>query len=390
MTGKRRRVARDIYLGFTALCLAGAAVGGWLFPDRAMDRTLIQLVFYGAWSCLFGARVGGLIGAMMEEDRCSELDMGVLSSMGAMLGTLAGGLVGTAITGLGLSTLSWEAVWVAAVALAATHALIGRLWPLRVERLAHLDDRGRLLGSDGSPLEPQRQPLRMPDRLGLLLALSAAVVLGLTLVMAAMMGGDLGHPVMMAPMMYGMSGTMLGGLLGGWLAGLLDEHEGHPDHDNPIMVAAMALMAGMMGGMPSGMLGGMMAIMGPAAIGWSVAGGLGLLVASWAVVMRGRYRFARAPSEAAPRATEAQSGLAPPLTGRAPIGHAVLQVQGMTCDACRVRVERGLSQVPGVTTVQVDVERGTVEIRWTEAFSGLDAVGQRIEALGYELVGGVP
>lgn len=382
MTRTRRRVARDVFFGLSAFALLGAGVAGLLFPDRAMDRTLLQLVFYGAWSCLLGARVGGLLGAMMEEDCCSELDMGVLSSMGAMLGTLAGGLVGTALTGLGLSTLSWGEVWVGAVCLAAAHALIGRLWPLRVARLVHLDARGRTLGSDGLPLPPDQQPLRMPDRLGVLLALSAAIVLGLTLAMAAMMGGDLGHPVMMAPMMYGMAGTMLGGMVGGWLAGLLDEHEGHPDHDNPVMVAAMALMAGMMGGMPSGMLGGMMAVMGVQAIGWTVVGGLALGVACWVLVMRGRYRVVHAPGQNSPRVTEAAPA---PLILNG--GHAVLRVRGMTCDACRLRIERGLASVPGVAQVRADVEAGTVEIWWTAAFAGLEAVGQRIETLGYELVG---
>jgi hypothetical protein len=76
-----------------------------------------------------------------------------------------------------------------------------------------------------------------------------------TRLIAVMMGSDLGHPVMMAPMMYGMFGTMIGGMLGAWLARLFDEHEGHPDHDNPVVVSAMALMAGMMGGMPSTHLG---------------------------------------------------------------------------------------------------------------------------------------
>jgi hypothetical protein len=287
----RRRLSRNIFLVFSAFTLAGGGVSGWLFRDSPMDAVLLQLTFYGAWSCLFGARVGGYLGAMMEEDCCSDLDMGVLSSMGSMLGTLSAGLLGTALTGLALRTLPWEVVFLGFVAFAAAHALLGRVRPLRAVRSTHIDRRGRILGADGVPLPADQQPPRMPDRVGVLLAVAAGVILTLTLVMAVLMGSDLGHPVMMAPMMYGMFGTMLGGMVGGWLAGLLDEHEGHPDHDNPVMVSAMALMAGMMGGMPSGMIGGMMAVMGVNAIAATVAGGLVIAAVSWAWVMRGRYRI---------------------------------------------------------------------------------------------------
>jgi hypothetical protein len=133
----------------------------------------------------------------------------------------------------------------------------------------------------------------MKDRVAVLMALGFVFVLGLTLVMARMMGWNLGHPAMLAPMMYGMSGTMAGGMLGGWLAGVLDEHRGAPDRDNPIMVAAMALMAGMMGGMPSGMIGGMMAVMGDLAIAITIASGVVFTIAAWMIVMRGRYGIVR-------------------------------------------------------------------------------------------------
>jgi hypothetical protein len=131
----RRRLARNIFLGVSAVSLAGAGVSGWLFAARPMDMVLLQLVFYGCWTCFFGARVGGCFGAMMEEDCCSELDMGVLSSMGSMIGTLSAGLVGTALVGLGLATMPWWALWTAAVVVAVVLAGLGYLRPLRVQRL---------------------------------------------------------------------------------------------------------------------------------------------------------------------------------------------------------------------------------------------------------------
>jgi copper chaperone CopZ/MFS family permease len=384
MFATRRRIARNIFLGFSLLSLAGAGLAGLLFEAKPMDMVLLQLVFYGAWSCLFGARVGGHLGAMMEEDCCSDLDMGVLSSMGSMLGTLSAGLVGTALTGLGLATVPWWAVFAVFVTFALVHGLLGRFSPRRMERLPHVDKRGRVLGPDRRPLPLEQQPPRMPDRVAVLLAIAAAVALALTLAMAVMMGSDLGHPVMMAPMMYGMFGTMLGGMLGGWLAGLLDEHEGHPDHDNPVMVSAMALMAGMMGGMPSGMIGGMMAIMGQKAVALTVAGGLAIAGLSWFWVVRGRYRVARAePLGFVPEAAPRPEGAAAVAVGEGPVGSTVLRVAGMTCDACRMRVTREVGAVAGVQAVDVDVEAGRVSVAWGEGFEGVEVVSRKIAHLGY-------
>ena len=379
----RRRLSRNIFLGFSAFSLAGAGVAGWLFAARPMDMVLIQLTFYGAWCCLFGARVGGLLGAMMEEDCCSELDMGVLSSMGSMLGTLSAGLIGTAVTGLAISTLPWPQVFGGFVAFALAHAALGAVRPLRVTRSPHIDKRGRVLGPDGRPLPAEAQPPRMPDRVGVLLAISAAVVLALTLIMAVMMKVDFGHPVMMAPMMYGMFGTMIGGMLGGWLAGLLDEHEGHPDHDNPVMVSAMALMAGMMGGMPSGMIGGMMAVMGVKAISTTVVGGVVIAGFSWAWVMRGRYGIsaAEAAPSAAPDEAAREGGAHPSAAG----GSVTLAVTGMTCDACRAKVTRKVGELAGVQRVEVDLQGGRVVVEWGDGFVGLDAVKERIETVGYSV-----
>jgi copper chaperone len=381
---RTRRVVRAVFVVLAALSLAGAVVAGIAFEAHRMDMVLLQLVFYGAWWCLAGSWVGGYIGAAMEEDACSELDMGVLSSMGAILGTLSAGLIGTAVTGIGLLH-SWWVVWGVTAALAALQLVFGSFRRVGVARLPHYDERGHLLGPRGERLPAEHQPLRMRDRIALLLAASVVLMLGLTLAMALMMGSDLGHPVMMAPMMYGMFGTMLGGMLGGWLAGLLDEHRGHPDHDNPVMVAAMALMAGMMGGMPSGMIGGMMAVMGDRAIGLTIAAGVLLLFLAWAAVVRGRYRFVLAAGDEAPRPALPP---APPI-GRsvaAPAaGGAALKVTGMTCDVCVGKVTRGVAGVAGVVGVEVDLPAGVVAVRWAEGFAGLAEVRERITDLGYEV-----
>ncbi len=266
--------------------LAAAGVSGWFFEASKVDRQLAQLVFYGCWSGLIGAWIGGRIGADAEEDACGGgLDMGVTSSMGALLGSASLSLIGTAIVGLD----SWELVWGVAVALAMLHPALTRVWPMRLRRLPHLDARGRWLDAELRPLLVQ--PLRMRDRLGVALVLLVLVTLGLMGLMAAWMGGGLASPMMMAAMMYGMLGTMLGGMVGGWLAGVTDRHAGPPEHDNAIMVASMALMAGMMGAMPTGMMGAMMALMTLPYVVVTLACGVLLPVVTWAVVLRGRYRW---------------------------------------------------------------------------------------------------
>jgi copper chaperone len=377
MNERTRQVVRALVASTALLSLLGAGLAGLVFGQKTMDLVLLQLVFYGSWACLVGSFVGGTLGAAIEEDACGELDMGIMSSMGGILGTLSTGLLGTALTGLSF-VWPWQAVWVGALLLGALHLLVWWAWPYRLVR-AHLDERGCVCDAQGRRLPDEQQPLRMRDRVAVLLAVSVLLVLGLTLIMAVMMGSDLGHPVMMAPMMYGMFGTMLGGMLGGWLAGLLDEHRGAIEHENPVMVGAMALMAGMMGGMPSGMIGGMMAIMGTRAISVTVGAGLLLVLLIGLVALRGRYRLDRGtgpgpalgPVQAAPKMNL--------------VGSTTVVVRGMTCADCVSKVRRRLLALPGVGTVEVDLASGLVTLRWGEAFAGLDEVHQAILDLGYEV-----
>ncbi len=377
MNERTRRVTRTLMVGSSLVCLVGAGLSGLWFADHPMDMVLIQLVFYGAWACVVGAFLGGTLGAALEEDACGELDMGTMSSMGAILGTLSAGLLGTALPGLAFF-VPWQALWLGAVGIEVVHLLVRRAWPFHLVRGPHLDDRGCVQDASGRRLPVEHQPMRMRDRVAVLLTVSAGVMLLLTLVMAKMMGSDLGHPVMMAPMMYGMFGTMLGGMVGGWLAGLLDEHRGAEEHENSVMVGAMALMAGMMGGMPSGMIGGMMGVMGTSAIGVTVGAGLLLLVLLWVVAVRGRYVWVRGAVSERSAGTQAR-----PL-GRT-TGGATVQVAGMTCGACVGKVQRAAIAVPGVTAVTVELDSGRVHLQWSAAFGGLDQVRGAIEGVGYEV-----
>lgn len=378
-----------------ALTLAGYA--GWAFDRLPVDQVLLQMVFYGAWSSLIGAWAFGCWAVAVEEDACSSMDMGVISSMGAFFGSLACGLAGTAAVGLAL-THGWLPIFAITVALAALHACAAIFLPTEIRRHPHIDARGRACGEAGAPLSEEQQPLRMRDRMSILLGLAFALFLSLTLVMALMMGSNLGHPVMMAPMMYGMFGTMLGGMMGGWLAGVMDEHQGAPEHENPIMVAAMALMAGMMGGMPSGMIGGMMGVMGDTAVAITIAYGVAFAVCVSTMVLWKRYRIGmRAPQsetdvaarrggakdDSRIRASEPKSLASRENEMSTSTGETKLSVKGMHCDGCVSRITSKVGALAGVSSVAVQLERGIVEIAWGDGFAGVGAVQERIRALGY-------
>lgn len=371
----RSWVRRSLWASVAAT-LVGAGATGWWFSNRPMDQVLVQLTFYGAWAALLGSYLGGRLGAMVEEDACREMDMGVTSSMGAFVGAVAWSIVGNALPGLAL-THRWDAVLLGFGLLTVAVAGVD-LSGFKVWRRPGFDPRGRRVDPDGR--EQDVQPSRMRDRFTVVVTLAMLVLLGLVAWMAVRMGGDLGHPVMLAPMMYSMTGGMVGGILGGWLAGLLDEHRGAPEHENSMMIAAMALMSGMMGAMPAAMVASMLAVMGDVPVGVTTAAGLALGLGSVWILLRGRYTLRRAGGD---------EDTAPEIVRRRAVGDDLqaltLRVTGMTCGACGRRVTRRLAEVPGVAAVQVDVEAGLAEITIRDTFPGVVAAAEALEEIGYPL-----
>ncbi|ADD45468.1 Heavy metal transport/detoxification protein [Stackebrandtia nassauensis DSM 44728] len=61
-------------------------------------------------------------------------------------------------------------------------------------------------------------------------------------------------------------------------------------------------------------------------------------------------------------------------------------VTGMTCGHCATSVTNELNRVPGVETVSVDVEGGTVTIGSTTALDD-EAVRAAVDEAGYQLTG---
>ena len=62
---------------------------------------------------------------------------------------------------------------------------------------------------------------------------------------------------------------------------------------------------------------------------------------------------------------------------------ADLRVTGMDCPSCVVAIESGLAELPGVGTVEVDLNAETARAHYDPARLTIDALAQRIEQLGF-------
>lgn len=61
-----------------------------------------------------------------------------------------------------------------------------------------------------------------------------------------------------------------------------------------------------------------------------------------------------------------------------------ITVSGMTCQHCAASVREELSEIPGLTVLDIDVASGKVTLSGTEV--DVEAVGAAVEEAGYQLV----
>ncbi len=61
-------------------------------------------------------------------------------------------------------------------------------------------------------------------------------------------------------------------------------------------------------------------------------------------------------------------------------------VQGMHCASCSSRIEKVLSQMPGIREAVVNLAEESLRLQWDPALTDLEAVSQRLKALGFDLV----
>ncbi|MBA7480584.1 Copper chaperone CopZ [subsurface metagenome] len=64
----------------------------------------------------------------------------------------------------------------------------------------------------------------------------------------------------------------------------------------------------------------------------------------------------------------------------------IINVEGMSCDHCKMAVTKAVNALEGVSTVEVSLENKTVSVDFEEDRLPLDAIKQAIEGQGYDVV----
>jgi len=64
----------------------------------------------------------------------------------------------------------------------------------------------------------------------------------------------------------------------------------------------------------------------------------------------------------------------------------ILNVEGMSCDHCKMAVTKAVGSLEGVESVEVSLESNTATVEFEESRVPLDTIKQAIEAQGYDVV----
>ncbi|GEA14357.1 MAG: copper chaperone [Moorella sp. (in: firmicutes)] len=67
------------------------------------------------------------------------------------------------------------------------------------------------------------------------------------------------------------------------------------------------------------------------------------------------------------------------------MAEVVLQVEGMTCNHCKMSVEKALGGLEGVTAVAVDLAAKTARVTYDPAKVNLEAMKKAVTEAGYEV-----
>ncbi len=67
------------------------------------------------------------------------------------------------------------------------------------------------------------------------------------------------------------------------------------------------------------------------------------------------------------------------------MAEATLQVAGMSCNHCKMSVEKALQGLTGVSTAVVDLAAGTARITYDAAEVNLEAMKKAVTDAGYEV-----
>ncbi|KYH33651.1 copper chaperone CopZ [Neomoorella mulderi] len=67
------------------------------------------------------------------------------------------------------------------------------------------------------------------------------------------------------------------------------------------------------------------------------------------------------------------------------MAEATLQVEGMTCNHCKMSVEKALRGLEGITAVAVDLAAKTAHVTYDPAKVNLEAMKKAVAEAGYEV-----
>ncbi len=81
--------------------------------------------------------------------------------------------------------------------------------------------------------------------------------------------------------------------------------------------------------------------------------------------------------------TDRETTVAPQNT-REEGSRAILDLEGMTCASCAMRIEKGLKKVPGIIDASVNLATEKATVIYDPSITGLDQMVQKVEAVGYK------
>lgn len=62
-----------------------------------------------------------------------------------------------------------------------------------------------------------------------------------------------------------------------------------------------------------------------------------------------------------------------------------LKVEGMSCNHCKMAVEKALKDLPGVSGVEVDLSGGLVKVTYDPGKTSRDDIARAIDQAGYRV-----
>ena len=67
--------------------------------------------------------------------------------------------------------------------------------------------------------------------------------------------------------------------------------------------------------------------------------------------------------------------------------HAVLNVPSVSCNHCKMAIEKAVGDLEGIGAVDVDVAEKTVSVDFDDAAVSLEAIEEAVAEEGYEVAG---